>query len=462
MRDGARVGNLPRMTLDDLLAKYDRRVPRYTSYPTAPHFMAMAEDAPYRAWLAQLESGTKLSLYLHVPFCASLCLFCGCNTTVARQDQPLRGYTQTLLQEIDLIADAIGQRLPVAHVHWGGGTPTVLPPDCMVAISDKLRSRFAFEADTEIAVEVDPRQLSDGALDAIRTMGVRRASLGVQDFDPVVQKAIGREQSFETTASCASRLRSVGVTSLNLDLIYGLPHQTTESVAETADTALVIEPDRIAVFGYAHVPWMKKHQSLIPEAALPGPAARFAQREVAEQVIGHAGYQAIGLDHFARPEDQMAVAARTAGLRRNFQGYTTDDAPVLIGLGASSIGSLPQGYIQNETSVPKWRDAIRNGKLPVARGVGLTPEDRLRRDVIEQLMCHFTVNVPDVATAHGFNPDVLNSATPGLEDLARDGLVRMRNGTIDVTREGRAFVRAVAATFDTYLQAGATRHAAAI
>ncbi len=451
-----------RMNVEALLAKYDQRVPRYTSYPTAPHFTPMPDDTAYRDWLGALDPHSPLSLYLHVPFCAALCRFCGCHTTVARHEPPLAAYTQTLLAEIDLVAAAIGQRLTVRHVRWGGGTPTVLPPAMMLAIAERLRRRFDFDPAAEIAVEVDPRQLSDASLQAVAAMGATRASLGVQDFDPTVQSCIGRIQSFETTADCAARLRGVGVTSLNLDLIYGLPHQTADSVAATVQTALRIAPDRIAMFGYAHVPWMKRHQALLPEAALPGPAARFAQRGIAEQVIGQAGYQAIGLDHFARPADELALSARNARLRRNFQGYTTDDAPALIGLGASSIGSLPQGYVQNETAVPCWRDAVRAGGLPVARGVALSQEDRLRRDVIEQLMCHFTVDLARTAETHGFGLPVLTQGSARLEELAQDGLVAIDGNSLRVTRAGRPFVRAVAAAFDAYLQAGTTRHAAAI
>lgn len=446
------------MNIEALIAKYDQRVPRYTSYPTAPHFQPMDSDATCRAWLADLDS--ELSLYLHVPFCASLCLFCGCNMTVARQDAPMLAYAENLMTEIDLVADAIGRRLKVRHVHWGGGTPTALPAAAMLAISDKLRARFDFASDAEIAVEVDPRTLSASGLGAIAAMGTTRASLGVQDFDPKVQACIGRIQSYETTADCADRLRGVGVTSLNLDLIYGLPHQTQGGVAATIGQALKIAPDRLAMFGYAHVPWMKKHQALIPDSALPGPAERFAQRETADRVIGDAGYQAIGIDHFARPDDSLAVSARNARIKRNFQGYTTDDAPALIGLGASSIGALPQGYIQNHPGVPAWRDAIRAGRLPVARGVALTAEDRLRRDVIEQVMCQFAVDLGATEAAHGFAPGTL--LTDALDGLASDGLVVRSGRTIRVTEAGRPFVRAVAACFDSYLQAGEQRHSSAV
>jgi oxygen-independent coproporphyrinogen-3 oxidase len=446
------------MNIEALITKYDQRVPRYTSYPTAPHFRPMADDTTYRAWLADLD--TPLSLYLHVPFCASLCLFCGCNMSVARHDAPMLAYAANLIAEIDLVADAIGRRLPVRHVHWGGGTPTALPAAAMVAIANKLRARFDFASDAEIAVEVDPRTLSASALGAIAAMGTTRASLGVQDFDPKVQACIGRIQSYDTTADCADRLRGVGVTSLNLDLIYGLPHQTQDGVAATIGQALKIAPDRIAMFGYAHVPWMKKHQALIPDSALPGPAERFAERAIADRVIGDAGYQAIGIDHFALADDSLAVSARDGRIRRNFQGYTTDDAAAQIGLGASSIGALPQGYVQNHSGVPAWRDAVRAGRLPVARGVALTEQDRLRRDVIEQVMCQFTVDLAATEAAHGFPPGTLR--TDALDGMDKDGLVVRSGWTIRVTEAGRPFVRAVAACFDTYLQAGEQRHSSAV
>jgi oxygen-independent coproporphyrinogen-3 oxidase len=273
---------------------------------------------------------------------------------------------------------------------------------------------------------------------------------------------VNRVQDFALTAVCAERLRGVGIGSINLDLIYGLPHQTVAGVGATVAQALRIAPDRVAVFGYAHVPWMKKHQALLPEGALPDAGARFAQREMAETVITGAGYAAIGLDHFARPEDALATAAATVRLKRNFQGYTTDDAPVLLGLGASSIGSLPQGYVQNLPSIPAWRDALRAERLPVARGIALTGADRLRREVIETLMCHNAVDLREVASRHGADPASLMDAAPALQAMARDGLLRWNGLRVTVTPAGRPFVRAVAAAFDTYLAAGAARHSAAV
>jgi oxygen-independent coproporphyrinogen III oxidase len=450
------------MNVPALIAKYDRRVPRYTSYPTAPHFSPAVTAADYAAWLGTLEDDAALSLYLHVPFCASLCLFCACHTSVVHRLEPLESYGKTLLSEIQLVAEAIGRRLKVRHIHWGGGTPTALPPALMCDVMQSLRAHFDVAQDAEVAVEVDPRELSDASLRALGEMGTTRASLGVQDFDPLVQQTVHRVQDFDLTAACAQRLSGVGIGSINLDLIYGLPHQTVPGVAATVEQALRIAPDRVAVFGYAHVPWMKKHQALLPEAALPDAAERFAQRETAEQVITAAGYEAIGLDHFARPGDALATAAATARLKRNFQGYTTDDAPVLLGLGASSIGSLPQGYVQNLPSIPAWRDAVRAERLPVARGIALTEADKLRREVIETLMCRNEVDLRDVASRHNTDPASLMDAAPALQDMARDGLVRWNGMQVAVTPAGRPFVRAVAAAFDTYLASGVARHSAAV
>ncbi len=444
------------------LLKYDRLVPRYTSYPTAPHFSPAIGPADYAAWLRALPEDAPLSLYLHVPFCASLCLFCACHTTVVVQSAPLFAYAETLQTEIDLIARTIGRRQRVRHIHWGGGTPTSLPADAMAAIAAKLRDRFDVADDAEIAVEIDPRTLTAASLATMAAMGTTRASLGVQDFDPKVQAAIGRHQDFALTQQCADGLRAAGVRSLNLDLIYGLPHQTVAGIRDTVRQALALHPDRVAVFGYAHVPWMKKHQNLIPEAALPGREERYAQRQAAEMAIAEAGYVAIGLDHFARPNDDLARAANTGNLKRNFQGYTTDDAPVLLGLGASSIGSLPQGYVQNHPSVPAWRDAVRTGTLPVGRGIATTADDRLRRDAIEQIMCRFAVDLAETATRHGASPTALMDAAPALQEMQHDGLIDWDGYRVAVRPEGRTFVRNVAAAFDTWLRPGAGRHSAAV
>ena len=450
------------MNIPALIAKYDQRVPRYSSYPTAPHFSPELTAAHYADWLAGLPDDVGLSVYLHVPFCASLCLFCACHTAVVRGPEPLESYAATLLAEIDLVTAAIGRRAAVRHVHWGGGTPTSLSPALMTSVMHRLRERFDVAAEAEIAVEVDPRELSDASVQGLGQIGTTRASIGVQDFEPRVQQAVNRHQDLAVTADCVDRLRRAGVRSVNLDLVYGLPYQTVSSVIATVQQALRIEPERAAVFGYAHVPWMKRRQGLLPQDALPDPAGRFAQRQAVQDVITSAGYISVGLDHFARAHDSLAIAAVGGRLRRNFQGYTTDDASVLLGLGATSIGSLPQGYVQNLLSVPAWRKAVRAGALPVARGIVLTDADRLRRAVIGEIMCRHDVDLPAIAAHHGADFASLMDASPALQKMARDGLVEWDGRRVLVTTMGRPFVRAVAAAFDTYLDRGVARHSALV
>ncbi len=454
------------MTQVDLLARYDQRVPRYTSYPTAPHFSPAVDAATYAGWLAAVPEQASVSLYLHVPFCEQLCLFCGCHTTVARHNAPRESYAALLETEIGLVAAALGRRQRVAQIHWGGGTPTALPADSLRAVFAALRAHFDLAPEAEIAVEIDPRNLPPDRVQALADMGITRASLGVQDFDPAVQHAVQRLQSFAMTRDAAEALRRVGVRSLNLDLLYGLPHQTAASVAATMHQALELAPDRVAVFGYAHVPWMKPHQRLLSEADLPDGPARFAQRQAAEAVLVEAGFRRIGLDHYARAGDALAEAEAAGRVRRNFQGYTVDDAELLIGLGASAIGALAQGYVQNAARTPVYAEALRAGALPVARGVALSAEDRLRRSVIEALMCELAADLPALARAHGAEPSGLLSAAPLLADLAEDGLIRWDGRRVELTETGRPFVRNVAAVFDTYLatgqEAGVRRHARSI
>jgi len=443
------------MTEHDLISRYDGRVPRYTSYPTAPHFHAGIGADTTARWLAELSPEVPISLYLHVPFCDRLCLYCGCNTTVVRLDAPKRTYAATLQDELRLVAAHIGHRAQVSAIHWGGGTPTSLPADCLTDITTLIRSLFEVLPTAEIAIEIDPTALPSDRLAALAEMGINRVSLGVQDFEPAVQSAIGRMQSFETTQDCAQSLRALGINSLNLDLIYGLPEQTEASVIRTARQVLDLKADRIAVFGYAHVPWMKRHQALIPDHSLPGPAARFAQRQAIGKVLEReGGFVPVGLDHYARPGDAMALAMNDQTLHRSFQGYTTDAAAALIGLGASAIGGLPQGYVQNATGVPAYTAAIRAGTLATVRGVTLTEDDRLRRGLIERIMCDLSAEIPAE----------LASEAAGLDRFVNDGLATFDGTHLTVTEAGRPFVRNIAALFDAYLATSETapRHARAV
>ena len=445
-------GDKSAMTDAELVARYDGRVPRYTSYPTAPHFTPAVGAATYAEWLQAMPADTVLSLYLHVPFCDRLCHYCGCNTTVVRLDSSRRAYAALLEREIGRVAALIGDRAPVSHVHWGGGTPTALPGDCLTAIMRRIRENFALTPEAEIAIELDPTSLPPDRHKALGDMGVTRVSLGVQDLEPAVQEAIGRRQSYEETEECARKARALGVGSLNLDLIYGLPLQTEESVARTARRALGLNADRVAVFGYAHVPWMKKHQQLIAESTLPGPLARFAQQHAIHRVLTEeGGYIPVGLDHYARPGDAMAEAATTRQLHRSFQGYTDDAAPALLGFGASAIGSLPQGYVQNAPTALAYSKAIEAGGLATVRGVALTADDRLRRDLIERLMCDLDVDVVGLAAAHGADPALLVAALAGLAPFEADGLAHWDGARLTVSEKGRPFVRSIAALFDAYL-----------
>jgi oxygen-independent coproporphyrinogen III oxidase len=443
----------------EILARIDERLPRYTSYPTAPHFDPQIDADAYASWLDSLDAKSPVSLYLHVPFCEQLCHYCGCHTTVAHRPDRIAHYAQLLLREVDLVADAIGRRQTVSHVHWGGGTPTALAAKDFTAIADGIGKRFHIDAAAEIAVEIDPRHVDRSHVDAFADAGVNRASLGVQDFDPDVQKAIGRIQSLDQTARAVQRLRRIGVGRISFDLMYGLPHQTELSVASSVATALTLQPSRISLFGYAHVPWMKKHQELIPADALPGPVERLRQARAAETQLARAGYVAIGLDHFAKADDPLAVAQSAGRLHRNFQGYTTDEAPALIGLGASSIGFLPQGYVQNSPNLKLYREAIERGHLATARGFALTDDDRLRRRIIERLMCDLTVDLAgledDACTAFA-------AELQSLADLAADGLVIVEGTRITVPQPMHLFIRKIAAVFDTYLQRSETRHSRAV
>jgi oxygen-independent coproporphyrinogen-3 oxidase len=441
-------------------AKYDRALPRYTSYPTAPHFKPV-EPPTYQSWLRTIPHGTSASLYVHVPFCAALCWYCGCHTHVVRGHTAIAEYARLLEREMGLVADEAPD-LRATAVHWGGGTPSLLAGDELARLMDAAGRRFNLVSDAEISAELDPRVLSAKRVRALAAAGVNRASLGVQDFDPAVQQAINRIQPLDMTRRAIGWLREAGIGSVNFDLMYGLPRQTVAGVVASIDCALEMEPDRIALFGYAHVPWMKPHQKLLPEGELPDGAARAAQAAAAATRLVERGYVRIGLDHFARPDDALARQLASGALHRNFQGYTTDAAPVLLGFGVSAIGILPQGYVQNTTDIPRYRQSVLAGRFATVRGLPLGGENRLRRAVIERLMCDMEVDLAAVALNHGSRPDHFIPELVELDDLIADGIACRDGWTISLTEAGRPLVRAVCAIFDAYLGAGAGRHSRAI
>lgn len=445
------------MRTDTILHYATDRIPRYTSYPTAPHFSGSVDAGRYARWLAELDPAEPVSVYLHIPFCKAMCWYCGCHTKATRRSAPVEAYAEVLLREIDTVAAHTAGRLSVSHVHWGGGSPTYLPPHWFEALMTRLRDRFDLRSDAEIAVEVDPRLFSDGLAEVFRATGVNRASLGVQTFDETVQRAVNRVQPASLVAQCADRLRAAGIEAINLDLLYGLPHQTVQACMETVETALALRPDRFSVFGYAHVPHMKPHQAMIRDSDLPGAAERLAQADAIAAALVAAGHVQIGLDHFARRDDPLAAALAAGTLRRNFQGYTTDSATAIIGVGASAIGWLPQGYVQNTAVTHEWERRVNDGKLPTARGYSLTREDRMRRAVIEQLMCTLEADTPAIAAAYGLPLEM-----PDLSGFEQAGILTHHAGHIAINPAYRPLVRSVAALFDAHLPASTARHAVAV
>ncbi len=445
------------------LIQASRNLPRYTSYPTALKFEPSQNDSWLRHRLAGLDPAQPVSLYVHVPFCTRLCWYCGCHTSVVHEYERVGAYVERLLNEIDLLADASPSSGPVAHLHFGGGSPNALSPQDFVRVVDRLRQRFQFQARAEIAVELDPGTLSEAFIAAIGKAGVNRVSLGVQTFDPAVQAKVNRIQPFAVVANAVERLRAAGVDAINFDLMYGLPGQTIENVDESVRQALTLRPDRVAVFGYAHVPWMKKHQVMIRDSELADVAGRWLQADAADEALVASGYVRVGLDHYARPQDPLAVAAAEGRLHRNFQGYTDDPASVLLPLGPSSIGSLGDAYFQSAAPLDVWGRAIDDGRLPVVKQLVLDGADRLRAAIIERLMCDLEVDVGESCAEHGFPVDALDGEIHDAAALQREGLCTVEGRRVRVQPASRRLVRAVAACFDASLPpATAIRHALAV
>jgi len=447
----------------DLAACYGQEgLPRYTSYPTAPHFSSTVGPDSYGEWLQAIPPRAIASLYLHVPFCRAMCWYCGCHTSVARRDQPIAVYVSALRCEIDLVSSQIDRRLQVDHIHFGGGTPTIMAPDAFADLVGSIRHSFFVLPSAEIAVEIDPRSLTRPMIEALAYGGVNRASLGVQSFDPTVQRAIHRVQSFEETAAATTGLRRAGIAGINFDLIYGLPHQTVASCRDTVRRCVELRPDRFSVFGYAHVPAFKPHQRKINEMWLPDSPKRHEQSSAIADALRQAGYVQIGLDHFALPGDEMAVALREGRLRRNFQGYTTDASNILLGFGASAIGRLPQGYVQNEVSTPSYMQSIADGSLATVKGYALTDDDRLRAEIIERIMCDFGVDLDPICARHGSAAERMLQSSPRLKALISDGVVALDGTSLAVTENSRFLVRSVAAAFDAHLDGSKQLHSRAV
>jgi oxygen-independent coproporphyrinogen III oxidase len=434
-----------------VLLKYDQRVPRYTSYPTAVQFTDQVGREQHAQWLGEVGRAEPVSLYVHVPFCEVLCWYCGCNTQVGRHQNTFENYTDLVCREIDMAAAHLSCRPEAAAVHWGGGTPSSIGPARMARIMAKLREHFDFLPDAEIAVEIDPRVLSPQDIVTLtRDMGVNRTSIGVQDFDAEVQKAVNRVQPYELVAETVKNLRAGGITDLNLDLMYGLPFQCRDSFGRSADLAIGLAPERMTLFGYAHVPWMFSHMKLIRDEDLPNAEERLILFNEALERLNAADYIHIGLDHFSKAGSEMDVAQQEGRLHRNFQGYTTDTAKTLLAFGASAISTLPSGFIQNKSAARDYMSAIKDGGLATARGVGLSNDDRLRSDIIERLMCNFHVDLEAVCDQYGVPVRELAGDMDKLQPLIADDLVAVDGWRVDVLPRGRILVRMACAAFDQY------------
>ena len=441
------------------LAAYDRPVPRYTSYPTAAQFDASVGGDKHSEWLQDLN-GAAASLYLHVPFCRELCWYCACHTMAMRRPGTLDDYADAIGAELIRVNQA-APGLVLDTVQWGGGTPSQLGAARLRMIGRRIATLFNRRSGAETSLELDPRYCNGPIAEAIAEIGVTRISLGVQDFDPAVQKAINRIQTFETTATAIGMLRAEGIKCFNIDLVYGLPHQTLEGLKRTLDLALKLLPGRFAAFGYAHVPWMKPHQKLIDEASLPGADQRAAMAQLVTDRLVDAGYLRVGLDHYARPDDTLAIAARKGGLQRSFQGYVADNAPWIVGVGASAISSLPRGFSQNVSDPAQYLSKI-DGGFATARGIGLTNDDRLRGTIIERLMCDNRVDLDQECRRFHVDTETFIASIGALPSLERDGLIAKENWRLDVTEEGRPLVRFICAAFDRHFTGAAGRHSRGI
>lgn len=440
---------------------FDVMVPRYTSYPTAPHFGSATDSETTDRWLRGLPQAARLSLYLHIPFCERLCWFCACRTQGVRSPEPVAAYLEVLKAEIDMVAARVPESARVIHVHWGGGTPTILTPAQIEELAAHLAQAFSLDAAREFAVEIDPTVTGPDRIAALARAGMTRASIGIQDFDPEIQKAIGRHQSFEQTAEAVRHLRAHGIESLNTDIVYGLPNQTLTGIADSTAKVLELAPDRVALFGYAHVPWAARRQRVIDANALPDAPTRLALMETAEAMFLEAGYDALGIDHYAKPSDALAQAAAEGRMRRNFQGYTDDGADALIGLGASAISLYPGGFVQNASATAAYTGRIRAHALATSRGHALGIEDRLRGALIERLLCDLSVDLAALGLEFGSFAELLDGEVEHALERFRPWLTRDGDRLV-LAPEGKPIARLVAGHFDAYLRTGTARHSRAI
>ena len=427
--------------------------PRYTSYPPAPFFNTGITSTDYIQSLSSLQPDDFLSIYIHIPFCRSLCLYCGCNTTITHRTERIQGYLALLKKEIGLVAAYTGRR-QVGHLHFGGGTPNILSNQDIHALINHLRESFDLGSVNEIAMELDPRVVTRDQIKNLAICGVTRISLGIQDFDPEVQAIVHRHQPHEMVEEVCGWLRDAEIHHINFDLMYGLPKQTPETVADMVNRACRLKPDRIALFSYAHVPQMKKHQKVLESFGLPDVYQRIAMDQIGRSILLGEGYHAIGIDHFARAEDNLIQAWCNGKVHRNFQGYTEDNAGALLGFGASSISQTHDGYFQNEFDEDSYEQKLKASELPIRRGFILSPEDRLRRAIIEQLMCTLSCDIGAVCGEYGYRYEDLAEEIAQLKPFEDAGIIMRRGRTVCLASPHRMAVRVICRIFDSHTRSG--------
>ena len=439
----------------ELLKKYDKAGPRYTSYPTAPYFHEGVDDKVFLQHIRKDNDSLEkrdISLYFHIPFCDTLCYFCGCNMMVSRNQNKINEYLDYLEKEIRLLKSTLDPDRKVIQMHWGGGTPTHLSPEQIRRIGKTIHDSFEFQPQTEVSVEIDPRELTRDHMEALAEVGFNRCSMGIQDFDNKVQKAVNRIQPQQITESALGWARDLNFNSINLDLMYGLPHQTTATFSDTIDKVIAMNPDRLAVFNYAHLPSMIKHQQLIHEEWLPSADQKLQLLKLSIEKFSNAGYIYIGMDHFAKPNDELTIAMNNGTLYRNFQGYSTHAGINLLAMGITSISMLSDLYIQNHKKMDDYYRYLNENRLPAMRGIILNSEDQLRRDVITELMCNFRISKSRFEQKYKLSFDRhFSEALENLSTFEDDGLIKLSPDEIIVTEAGRLLIRNIAMNFDEYL-----------
>ena len=438
------------MKMDNSELWLGKPAPRYTSYPPAPAYHGGISDTDFTRSLSGTNASDPLSLYIHIPFCRSLCLYCGCNTAVTQRHERIENYLDSLKLEMGCLTRHLDGRRYISHIHFGGGTPNILSEKDMGSLLGCVRATYNFSDCHEMAMELDPRIATHAQIKTLAREGFTRVSLGVQDFHTDVQRAIYRVQPYDMVARVCDWLRKSGIKRINFDLIYGLPLQTPATVADTARQVCKLRPDRIALFSYAHVPQMKKHQAVLESYGLPDVHQRLVMEQTAREILVNAGYIEVGMDHFALPDDAMATALKAGKLHRNFQGYTDDVATTMLGLGASSISQTPDGFFQNAHDETDYQNLIQTGQSAIKRGYLLTADDRLRGDIIEQLMCYLACDVGAICQKHHVDAGSLSAEMPALQPFIESGLVARDGYKIRLTAPHRMAIRVVAQVFDNH------------